>query len=760
MNLLARAAAVLMLSLPCAAVSQGLGLASVIADLEADPTRVDYQRLWSAFRAQGEFTATIAGFDVLAGLQYPDGLSVEACRSMDEPLAAAQRTNPVSIALRHAALSCAELAGDSAAASRHEAVIAGLLAAAAGDGRGQSLARPIPITAEVDVVGFAKAAGLEILGAFYPPTSQPRFLPLRVQLSDPTAGTERDLIFDFLDVWLDMSRADPGSAYPIFGISSASRYLQDTAARGNMGAQIGLALRMDRSSRDGREQATAVLRSTITDDAPTGALLLAEACFSAPDLWACDGQEMDVVLDLAEKGNGRALVLLAAAFTVGKGVKREPESAARLLARAEQRLGVVAANEYLADLVAGRELRDDDLSRVGVQALRKAAAAGSFGAMRLLAMAIESGDARADSDGEARQLYDRAAAGGDAAASAVLGVRAIDAEDFVAARAHLQRAVDLGDGSAAGLLAALHSTGRGGSVDRAAARRLRAFAAWRGFSASARMLATHHLPGGLDGIDYDAARRWLEGAAIRGDMEAAARIAELDLFGVGKDADLERAERIYSALAAQRSDAGKYGLARLAIVRNSDPATVRKAAREIKSLANDDFPGAAAEYARMLANGRGVAVDLEAAIAMFRATRYGDSELSDDFVHGMLLLSGPDALQDPKQARALFDRAAGQGRPDELNDIAWRLCVSRNDGFIDPPAGLALSQRVDEAAMMAIDLSTRAACLAATGDFPEALAMQRAALEKVQVEDAESFSRIEAFHARLAAYERGVAWRE
>ncbi|MFN7552777.1 MAG: hypothetical protein ACK59M_13010 [Pseudomonadota bacterium] len=59
-----------------------------------------------------------------------------------------------------------------------------------------------------------------------------------------------------------------------------------------------------------------------------------------------------------------------------------------------------------------------------------------------------------------------------------------------------------------------------------------------------------------------------------------------------------------------------------------------------------------------------------------------------------------------------------------------------------------------------MDYSTRAACLAANGDFAGALAAQRTGLERVVEEDADNADRIEGFHARLAAYEKGVAWRE
>jgi hypothetical protein len=86
--------------------------------------------------------------------------------------------------------------------------------------------------------------------------------------------------------------------------------------------------------------------------------------------------------------------------------------------------------------------------------------------------------------------------------------------------------------------------------------------------------------------------------------------------------------------------------------------------------------------------------------------------------------------------------------------------VSRNDAFRDPPAGLALSLRVAEASMKAIDYSTRAACLAATGDFEKARATQDAGLQRLLVEDPDDARRVEAFHARLAFYRRDMPWRE
>jgi TPR repeat protein len=760
-NPIAHAAAVtLLLAAPAVAPAQEVPLASLVEQLDTDPAKVDYAGLWRAFRAEAELAPVLSAFEVLDPLGYPDGLSVESCRAQDTALSAALRVNPVSLALRHAALTCAELADDGVLAQRHEAVLAGLLAAAVGGGRGQSAMRPVAVTAEVDVVGFANAAGLKIDGAYYLPGTQPRFLPIHAQLSDPAAGTERDVDFDFFDVWLDLSRAEPESAFPIYAIGSARNYLEGAAEGGNVGARIALALRADRSTPQGREQATALLRGAIAAGSPTATLMLARACFTAPDLWSCDGQEIDGALELAEQGSGRALVLLAAAYTAGKGVKRDATTAGRLLEQAEKRLGVVTANEMLAELVAGRELRDDDLSRVGAQALRKAAAAGSPAAMRMLALAIDTDEVRAIEGEDPKALYARAAAGGDALASAVLAFHAIDGGDHAQAREHLQRAVDLGDGMAAGQLAAMHATGSGGPVDRAAANRLRVFAAWRGNPVSARMLAINHLPGGLDGIDFDRARRWLEGAAARGDVASLAIIAELDLEGHGSKPDLERARQVYGSLAAQGLDAGRLGAARVTIARGVDAAAMRAAARVIRSFARDDDHDAAREYARMLATGRGVKADLGEAITWYRGTMADSSRLSDDFVLGMLLLSGPDAQQDARRAREVFDRVVTKDRPSEINDIAWRLCVSRNDAFRDPPAGLALSLRVAEASMKAIDYSTRAACLAATGDFEKARATQDAGLQRLLVEDPDDARRVEAFHARLAFYRRDMPWRE
>jgi TPR repeat protein len=754
------AAAALLAGLPGAASAQGATLEALVAQLEADPAKVDYPMLWRAFRAEAELSVVMPSFDVLEPLQYPDGLSADGCAAQADALSAALRTNPVSLALRHAALACAELGDDTALAARHEAVLGGLLATAVAGGRGASSNRPVPISAEIDVVGFAKAAGLQIDGAYHLSGVQPRLLPLHVLLSDPAAGTERDLEFDFFDVWLDLSRAEPESAYPIYGMGSATQYLEHSAESGNVGARIALALRANRSTPEGREQATGILRGAIAAGSDAATLLLAEACFTAPDLWSCEGHEVDGALELAEKGSGRALVLLAAAYTAGVGVKRDAGSAARLLERAEQKLGVKEANERLAELVAGRELRDDDLGRIGTQALRKAVEAGSPSAMRMLGASIEAGEARALDDGEAARLLERAAAEGDSIAAGVLAYRAMQASDYATARKHLQRAVDLGDGVAAGQLAVLHSSGRGGPVDRATARRLREFAAWRGFAASARVLAFNHLPGGLDGIDYDKARRWLAGAAVRGDTAAMAKLAELDIEGLGTGHDLERGARLFRQLAAQGVDEGRLGAARAVLARGTDPAAMRSAAKTIRSMAKDDFREAALEYARLLLAGRGVEADLDEALIWYRRTMDKGFQASDEFVFGMLLLSGPVAQQQPKRAREVFDRVTQRGRPNEINDIAWRLCVSRNDEFRDPPTGLALSQRVEDATMKAVDHSTRAACLAATGDFERARAMQRAGLEKVVAEDPENVGRIEAFHARLAFYERDAPWRE
>lgn len=745
---------------PTLACGQAMSMDDLVARLAARPDAEDHARLWRAFRAEATLEAAVGALKVLDGLGYPHGTTAEACATHATDLESSLRANPVSVALRHAALRCAEAAGDTAAASTHEAVLGALLAGATRDGAGRSDELPIAITSEIDVIGFAEATGLELVGAHLVPSTRPRHLLVEAWLLDREAGTERELSFDFLDTWLALARDLDVARYPVGGSGSAREYLASAAEQGNLGARIGLALASDRRTAEGRAQATAMLRGAIAAGSKPATILLARGCFSAPKLWDCDGREMDAVLELAEGGSGHALVVLAAAYLTGEGVRRDAESSRRLLAQAEKRLGVSVANEQLAMLVAGRELRDDDLGRAGTRALRRAAEAGSARARYLLSVLIRQGEVDPVDDAEATRLMEQAAADGFTSAVVQQALDAMRRDDHEAARRLLARADARGDDIAPGLLALLHAEGKGGPVDRAAARRLLEVSAWRGSDEAARMLAASHLPGGYDGVDYEKARGWLALPATRGDARALARFAELLLYGLGGAQDMARADAIYSELAARGLDEGRLGVARVQILRNPDPKASRDAARTIERMAGRKNRDAIAEYARMLAHGRGVETDLDEATVRFRPLMANPDGLPDDFVLGMLFLSGPDPGQDPKRARILLDRAAQKGRPSVVNDVAWRLCVSRIDAFRDPPAGLELSRRVADGEMRAVDYSTRAACLAANGDFAGALAAQRTGLERVVEEDADNADRIEGFHARLAAYEKGVAWRE
>ena len=103
-----------------------------------------------------------------------------------------------------------------------------------------------------------------------------------------------------------------------------------------------------------------------------------------------------------------------------------------------------------------------------------------------------------------------------------------------------------------------------------------------------------------------------------------------------------------------------------------------------------------------------------------------------------------------------LQRAAGAGHAAAQNAAAWILATSRRDAVRNGPLALHLAERAVEQAEDADTLDTLAAALAEEGDFARAIASQRLALERIDVDDRRRGELL----ARLASYEAGRAWRE
>ena len=158
-----------------AAVPGGTTTLPTDEQLIADPAAS-----WEAFLQHGDANA-YGAYAVLSSVGYhADGVDAAACAVHASELDAAVRMAPVSIAVRRAAMLCAEATGRDDTAEVEMAVLAALSRHAWSQVSGLNAARPIRVLAASDAYAWLHASGLEFRYDYYGSHRPERYLPMTV----------------------------------------------------------------------------------------------------------------------------------------------------------------------------------------------------------------------------------------------------------------------------------------------------------------------------------------------------------------------------------------------------------------------------------------------------------------------------------------------------------------------------------------------------------------------------------------------------
>ncbi len=198
----------------------------------------------------------------------------------------------------------------------------------------------------------------------------------------------------------------------------------------------------------------------------------------------------------------------------------------------------VSAKSRRAMYELGRAYAANRQTAEAVGAYRKAADAGSTAAMVALGMLYESGTGLAKDDGQARALFQRAAAAGNAlgiAQLAALGQSAGQPVDPAQQRALLANAAAANSADAQYQLGVMYANGIGGPKDDAAARSWFEKAAAQGNVDALDWMGSFAANGRGGPRDIDAAKAYYGKAAALGNEDAKAQLKLLNCSTIIKD---------------------------------------------------------------------------------------------------------------------------------------------------------------------------------------------------------------------------------
>ncbi|GAB1594344.1 tetratricopeptide repeat protein [Lysobacter claricitrinus] len=720
-----------------------IALLSAVTSVANAAPAFDAAKAWSDFFSRGAYDEVNKAYQVLGDVGY-DGVRVDAdgCRDAGAALDKAIDAAPVGIALRHAALLCAETRKDAVRADRELNTLGALTRYAverSGHGVG---APPLRVVRPEDVMAFVSAAGYEERYAYYASIHVNRYYPRTVVVFDRETGLEQQLEFDWVDTLAQLTSDSKLRGYPVDRFAIAHAFLDswsgdDTASADALSARAAWG-----------ETDVHAKRDQLKGGAARGGLLSIQSWLelcSEHQFDGCADGLVDALLPLAEKGHALARTDLALAYLRGIGVKADEASARTLLESADRTwakdggsvlVGAVMLLRgekwpaWLAERVTMAEKAGNPQARA-IEIVRRADAAKAMptGADRAFLEAAEN---------------NRTGRGLDLLASLAEAVKSPEAD------ALRERAALAGDPESMRVVATRRM--RTGTITDATNAMLRD-AAIGGDDGASQVLAYRSLLA----RDYDAAHYWLSASVIRGNVDALMMLAgmkEQNLPGAGT---AEEAAQTYEQLAPELPAARRALSAMLIDGRGVKPDPVR-ARRLLEQDANRGDAKSQLQLASALMNGAFGKADASTAVAWLqKAASAGSADAKARYGIWLLAQSSP---AERSRGLSLLREADAAGSELATNDLAWRLCVSSDAAVRDPKAGLSVAQRLGDVRLLQPGhRDTVAACHAAGGNYAEASRVQSLALDALPAGTTFDATR-KGMQARLDLYKAGKPYIE
>ncbi|MGN7726168.1 tetratricopeptide repeat protein [Luteimonas sp. 22616] len=700
--------------------------------------------------------------DLLEIIGYDEhAVDAVACEAHREQVAKAVEMAPVSIALRHAALLCAQAITDTAAAARESAALDALsaLALSQADVADPSLALPIRVMGKQDMRTLLVLAGLESRYEYYISPRPIRFLPYVVAVGDPETGGERHLMFDMVDTMNAAVRSDPYSGYPMQRLQLSDALVDAEAANGQLAAIDAKAVR-EASMANGVDARIEAVRIAAGEGGIQSLATWLLLCQQAPANPSCSSGLVDALLAGAEQRHALPMAMLSYAYATGTGVGKDEAAAATLLDDADERWAPASASGFVASLALATTPKTDIPAFFRARADR-AIAAGDRATMLLDASQRMARALPLDE----RQLIAFATPAYNArgAGHELLARDALLRKDVPSALDWTRRAAQAGNPWGEDQYAWQLRFGRDVAKDRVAAQ------AWLKAAAhDAKPMAARILAGDADAVqDWDQAMAWLFEPASRGDMESLLALAGLMVSGVAGDDKVATGLEVYRSLADEADlPEARRRLASLALRGDGMEKSPAKAEAWLRKDAERGDHVSEAMLGGALLRGDLGKVDevegqrwMERAIAAKEAAAYVE--------YGAWLFYTKDTPDSRRRAMEIWSQGVELGQSMAANNLAWALCTSPDDAIRDPKHGLEVGAKIGD--VDEIDpgfLDTVAACHAATGDYETAVRMQNNVVErfdgqaKARPGDTAMAETAKRAAGRLALYQAGKPYLE
>ncbi len=717
--------AVLWAPMPAVAFQAGAALGGRVTSEQAIKAPAE---AFERFLAQSQMAEVSAAYAIVDELGYSGAdIDVAACREHAQKLREAVDRVPVSLAIQHAAMLCAEATGDSASADASLAVAGALAKAALAQASGFGSARPIRVVSPVDAYALAHISGLELRYAYYGDRNPKRYFPMVLALWDPASKSEKHIAFDFIDAAYRLSRTEPYFGFPVLRSQLVATYLNEQAKAGIVMAVDMKALRHAVESAEPKEKVDR-LRAAAQAGGVQAAQGWLVICVKTPFPGCADGLA-DALMPEAEKEHAWPMTLLAMVYAEGVGVERDPAAAEKLLAAASKRWDKDGATLAYVDLWRG--LHQRPLPKPLLEKLARAEAMGNANVRALLTgLKTFSDDKPELSEDELRYLA-RPDINGIGFGYSMLATYYMGRDKDSEKTKWVTKAAEAGDPWAQADYAWMLDAGEGVPKDEAAAKRWAAESAHGGSAWGMRMMSRYS----RSDRRWTDAEKWLLVAAAEGDGQAMLDLGQLYEFErPGVSAKADGAAPYYRAVADHDSDAeigavARRRLAAMALAGRGMPKDSKQAQRWLLQDAEKGDHISEARLGLGYLNGDfGPPDEAEGRRWIDRALKAKESSVFADY--GYWLYYKKKTPESQQQAIDLWEQGLAVEDAFTANNLAWVRCTSPDERIFDPARGVAAAEKLGSPADLdPSTLDTYAACQAAAGRFDEAAKQQAKVIE-------------------------------
>lgn len=756
-----RSAALRALMLAALAATGGACWASTAGEASTEEVARDAAGVWERFLAKAELTTVYDAYDVLDLVDYTlEKVDAGKCREHAAALAAAAKTAPVSIAIHHTAMLCAEAQLQSAAAESEFGAVAALSKLALSQASEVTDSKPIRVLRFEDALALLRISGLEHRYQYYDESRPARYFPLTVAVWDADAKVEKHFRFDFVDTAFRLDRKDPSSGFPVQRNYLANGFLEGQTKRNMVMAWDVRAFGEAAEVAEAKDK-IAKLRPAAESGGVRSAMLWSIICVRRPYPGCGDGL-VDALLPQAEQQYASPMVLLAFAYAEGIGVKRDAAAAAKLLDAADRRRSHAQAGVDYAEL--WRFAHDGPLPADIVKRVERAITLGNRNAETFLITQRIYDEAKpALSPAELSHLAepDQNSTGAGYALLAQYYENRKQTEQRVP---WLAKAADAGHAGSQSDYGWMLWKGEHAKLDRDAAKRWYEQAAQGGNAWGARFMAMES----VKAKRWKDAEYWLLAAIYDNSVEAIIDLAELyEQEKPGLSGNAARAVEIYRSLADTEADARRQ-LSQMALEGRGMAKDAEQAKKWLLSDAEKDDADSQTLLAMAYLEGKFGKVDeAEGRRWMERAMKAKDENAFS--AYGSWLYYTKNTGDSRLQALDIWNQGLETGSNLSANNLAWAYCTAPQADVADAAKGMRAAAKIgDIDDMEDHELDTVAACNAASGDYKAAARLQLLAIERVAArrkdadpaEPVDPVDNVDGYRRRLALYEAGKPYVE